>query len=526
MPRYLKKSSCLGIKGDVNAIGRVHAYLEAIGVINTGHVTAAAAVVRPALVAGNKGGKVVRKEARVQAKGNKPVGKDKDKAKEKEGKQPKEDDESEDDREADKKDKPLERKNQRPPAVDEFYSERFVHALPKGWDDAVDSSLDKERRKKKVKGALRTEACLASNHSQLVESKETYMGGMGVFVCMLSPAEMNQRHRVMETLHAAQLDSKKKVQRMAQREREQQASVAHNVAAAAAVIDAAEAATVSLSGRDALVEGSGGAGGGSGGHDEQEDGQSRSRRRPHEMLLGLDHATLKKYRRQFRLDLALQAPRNELAAAVASHFSAYRVPQEAATVNKFIEVVKRRKEIGGGAGNMVVTLESKRALQRALQQPEHGAAGEAQEKEETEEEEEETYTILQKHPTAWGEQRDGGLYYDVERSGKEEQIEFKLGATCEVLYDDGFWYPGVVCSYTETTGKFRFKLTEGSNTRFAEWLPHEDIKVTQFASIASDDKADPKAIQPGGPPAKSHVDKEIEREAHEAQARQAGNNWA
>ena len=30
MPRYLKKSSCLGIKGDVNAIGRVHAYLEAI----------------------------------------------------------------------------------------------------------------------------------------------------------------------------------------------------------------------------------------------------------------------------------------------------------------------------------------------------------------------------------------------------------------------------------------------------------------------------------------------------------------
>ena len=191
MPQYLKKSSCLGIKGDVNAIGRVHAYLEAIGVINTGHVTAAAAVVRPALVAGNKGGKVVRKEARVQAKGNKPVGKDKDKAKEKEGKQPKEDDETEDEREADKKDKPLERKNQRPPAVDEFYSERFEHALPKGWDDAVDSSLDKERRKKKVKGALRTEACLASNHSQLVESKETYMGGMGVFVCMLSPAEMN-----------------------------------------------------------------------------------------------------------------------------------------------------------------------------------------------------------------------------------------------------------------------------------------------------------------------------------------------
>eukprot|EP00960_Hanusia_phi_P034666 751225-Hanusia_phi.AAC.1 len=29
-----------------------------------------------------------------------------------------------------------------------------------------------------------------------------------------------------------------------------------------------------------------------------------------------------------------------------------------------------------------------------------------------------------------------------------------------VLYDDGQWYPGEICSYTETTGKFRFKLTE------------------------------------------------------------------
>ena len=30
----------------------------------------------------------------------------------------------------------------------------------------------------------------------------------------------------------------------------------------------------------------------------------------------------------------------------------------------------------------------------------------------------------------------------------------------QVLYDDGVWYPGAVCSYTETTHKFRFKLTE------------------------------------------------------------------
>ena len=60
--------------------------------------------------------------------------------------------------------------------------------------------------------ALRTEACLASNSWQLSESKESYVGGCGLFVLMLSHAEMNQRHRVMEALHAAQLDTKKKSQ--------------------------------------------------------------------------------------------------------------------------------------------------------------------------------------------------------------------------------------------------------------------------------------------------------------------------
>jgi hypothetical protein len=28
------------------------------------------------------------------------------------------------------------------------------------------------------------------------------------------------------------------------------------------------------------------------------------------------------------------------------------------------------------------------------------------------------------------------------------------------ITDDGIWYPGAICSYTETTQKFRFKLTE------------------------------------------------------------------
>ena len=84
----------------------------------------------------------------------------------------------------------------------------WVLVLVQGWEDSVDSSLDKERRKKKlrnVKAALRTEACLAANNWQLAESKESYMGGCSTFVLMLSQAEMNQRHRVMEALHAAQV---------------------------------------------------------------------------------------------------------------------------------------------------------------------------------------------------------------------------------------------------------------------------------------------------------------------------------
>ena len=100
------------------------------------------------------------------------------------------------------------------------------------------------------------------------------------------------------------------------------------------------------------------------------------------------------------------------------------------TLNKFMELVKKRKELGGTG--TVKTIETKRAMQRALQ-PEAPEPPEVEE-----EEEEEVYTI--------------------EQHGK--QIEFKLGAACQVLYDDGIWYPGAVCSYTETTHKFRFKLTE------------------------------------------------------------------
>lgn len=65
----------------------------------------------------------------------------------------------------------------------------------------------------------RTEACLAANKWQVAESKEWYMGGCSLFVLMLSHAEMMQRQRVMEALHAAQLDTKKKTQVAATRPR-------------------------------------------------------------------------------------------------------------------------------------------------------------------------------------------------------------------------------------------------------------------------------------------------------------------
>jgi len=43
-----------------------------------------------------------------------------------------------------------------------------------------------------------------------------------------------------------------------------------------------------------------------------------------------------------------------------------------------------------------------------------------------------------------------------------QRIEFRIGAAIKVLYDDGEWYPGHVMGYTETTHKFRFKLTDVS----------------------------------------------------------------
>jgi len=45
-------------------------------------------------------------------------------------------------------------------------------------------------------------------------------------------------------------------------------------------------------------------------------------------------------------------------------------------------------------------------------------------------------------------------------------------------------------------------LGQGSNTRFAEWLPHDDIRVTDFTVVARPELANPKAIKPGGPPVK------------------------
>ncbi len=86
------------------------------------------------------------------------------------------------------------------------------------------------------------------------------------------------------------------------------------------------------------------------------------------------------------------------------------------TLNKFIEMVKKKKEIGSTGA--VKTIESKRAMLRALQ-PEV-----PEPPEEEEEVEDEVYTI--------------------EQHGK--QIEFKLGAACQVLYGNKPSSKRLLCS--------------------------------------------------------------------------------
>jgi len=219
---------------------------------------------------------------------------------------------------------------------------------------------------------------------------------------------------------------------------------------------------------------------------------------PQDLLPLLDHTTLKKYRRQFRLDMPLQAPKDELAGVVVSHFLEHKVPSEQLTVSKFIEMVRKRREGGGTA--IINTLETKKAMARALREEDHD--DEDDEDEDEEEVEEEVYTMEQDHAT----------------------IEFTIGAKVQVLYDDNEWYPGEVCSYTETTGKFRFKLTDGSNTRFAEWLPNNDIKVVDgvLIGISVDNrepvKPNPNALTPGRPPPKTAAELELEKEKAAANA--------
>ena len=308
-----------------------------------------------------------------------------------------------------------------------------------GREDAIfEAMLDRERRKKR--SGQRAEACLATSLLHVDHSTATYPGGAGWFWLMLNGSEINQRVRVMELLHQQQMMAKKQQSNAAARRANQTGSQA-------------VAAAVRAGSLAALAVGQGSiAGGGITPTPDIEQAESVEEdiplgpQLPKDLLPLLDLTTLKKYRRQFRLDMPLQAPKDELARVVVSHFLEHKVPSEQVTLNKFVESVRKRRETGGTT--MINTLETKKAMQRALREEE-------EEEEEEEEDDEEVFTIEQDNVT----------------------IEFTIGAKVQVLYDDNEWYPGEICAYTETTGKFRFKLTEGSNTRFAEWLPNPDIKV-------------------------------------------------
>lgn len=159
-PRYLKKSSCLGIKGDVNAIGRVHAYLETIRVINAGHQLPPPACrsndKAGGTAKGNKGAALRRhpllRKGKQKEKDNPDKSKDTDKEDKPQTANP-DDKAADNDKQAVDKDKLalLHSRDKGKDAQDEAFRQRFSHVMPK--DDLVDSCLDKERRKKKFRSA-------------------------------------------------------------------------------------------------------------------------------------------------------------------------------------------------------------------------------------------------------------------------------------------------------------------------------------------------------------------------------------
>lgn len=258
-PSYLKKSSCLGIKGDVNAIGRVHAYLESLGVINLG------AVQMPTPPGKGSAERVGRREASPPAakaaakKESKPKANRWAKAKE---------------ARAAKKEKELQRERERAEREEQAKGKKDKDEEEKedprktAWqtrreEASFDVALEKERRKRK---SARTEACLSKDGAN--DAAGGYCGGSGVMCLMLPLPERIVRFRAMEVLQVQQQET-----RRLQDRRSMAANRRNNVLA-----------TVIRNKSD-------------------DDDENPGPVRPQDILPALDHTTLKKYRRQFRLDM-------------------------------------------------------------------------------------------------------------------------------------------------------------------------------------------------------------------------------
>lgn len=192
----MKKSSCLGIKGDVNAIGRVHSYLESLGIINLGAVqmpTPPSKTARSASPPAKE--KPVRKETKpksnrwTKAKEARAAKKEKELQREREKNEREERKKKEDEGEGDKEEKEDSRKT--------AWQTRREEA-------SFDAGLEKERRKRK---SARTEACLSKDGNQ--DTAGGYCGGSAVMCLMLPLPERITRFRAMEVLQVQQQETRR-----------------------------------------------------------------------------------------------------------------------------------------------------------------------------------------------------------------------------------------------------------------------------------------------------------------------------
>jgi outer membrane biosynthesis protein TonB len=181
----------------VNAIGRVHSYLESLGIINLGAVQMPTPPSKTSLATSPPAKeKPPKKEAKPKSNRWTKAKEARAAKKEKELQREKERNEKEERKKKEEEGEGGEKEEKEDPRKTAWQTRRE--------EASFDAGLEKERRKRK---SARTEACLSKDGNQ--DTAGGYCGGSAVMCLMLPLPERITRFRAMEVLQVQQQETRR-----------------------------------------------------------------------------------------------------------------------------------------------------------------------------------------------------------------------------------------------------------------------------------------------------------------------------